>query len=94
MGELFIRSVGQGMFRKIVMAFKTSALQALPVLVIVGLYFILGCKDPFTPDITFKDSNFLVVEGFIRIGSKACNHDTLKPYCSVNCFQHRFGNGN
>ena len=33
--------------------------------------FTVGCKDHFNPDLSFKDTHFLVVEGYINAGTDA-----------------------
>lgn len=43
-----------------------SFIVALFLLVFGSLH---SCKDPFTPDIKFTETNFLVVEGYINVGT-------------------------
>jgi hypothetical protein len=33
----------------------------------IPLIFLIGCRDPFEPDVTMMDLNYLVVEGYIEI---------------------------
>ncbi len=32
---------------------------------------MFGCKDPFSPNLSFKETHFLVVEGYINVGTDA-----------------------
>lgn len=53
------------------MTLKSSVIQTVSKLVLLALSLTLGCIEPFIPEIEFKETNLLVVEGFINIGSKA-----------------------
>jgi hypothetical protein len=53
------------------MTVKSSVVQTFSKLILLALSLMLGCRDPFIPDVEFKETNFLVVEGFINMGSNA-----------------------
>jgi hypothetical protein len=53
------------------MAWQFSSWKVNPKLLLVTLIVTLGCKDPFSPDLPFKKSNFLVIEGYINVGVDA-----------------------
>jgi hypothetical protein len=38
---------------------------------LLSLLLAVSCKDPFTPDIKFTETNLLVVEGYINVGTDA-----------------------
>jgi hypothetical protein len=45
-------------------------IQIILTSILVSLILLSGCRDPFEPDVTMMDLNYLVVEGFIEIDAQ------------------------
>lgn len=41
------------------------------IYILIGFSFLTGCKEPYDANIALTDTGFLVVEGYINIGTKA-----------------------
>lgn len=58
-------------FAKSIMHIKSVSFQIIVTLYFAVFWLFVGCKEPFMPELEFKETNFLVVEGYINIGTDA-----------------------
>jgi hypothetical protein len=50
----------------------------------IAVALIPSCKDPFVPNLVFKQTNFLVIEGYINVGADAITTIRLSRTVPVN----------